>query len=486
VTVEPEVPQSQDAWPNRTSEQQGRSGSNDWPLPIDRSEQEHPPNRQHGHDQDREQDQVGPSNGKPDPDPGPGPGPDPDPCYGQGQGSDDHWLREIETSGSVNHELAPGLNTPPKMDASDMVGPLFGPVVAGRDGWLIKESTRAHYETQARRIWRAAARDLAAEAGAVITPMGVVDHLIKRGRGEPGGDTLKISSWIAYRSALLWDFSQHPHLAEYALAMRVLEECRHPAPELAAEMRARDHKERVEKRGIPRRDLQKLLAQLGAMGRTVHWGARTQHWVLAGIATGIRPGEWEHTRWSDEDLMTWLIAPNSKEKADIPGTIRQRVAISAVMEGQSLDSVHKPLRENISMRVVPVDAIDRMVINAHLIGIKAAAEKGISFSDYYTCCRTTLWRACKVIWHGKLNYSLYNARHQYSADAKRKLTPEEIAERMGHNNPRSARRFYANASEAYKGAGAMKQKDGQKVGQQVGQQAGPQSANFHESRATHP
>lgn len=474
-SVEPEVPQSQDAWPNRTSEQQGRSGSNDWPLQIDRSEKEHPPNRQQGHDQDREQDQVGPGDTKPDSDPHPHPhpdsDPDPDPCYGQGpgpgQGSDDQWLREIETSGSMNYDPAPGLTTPAHLDASNMLGPEFGPVHEGRGGWLIKESTRAFYETQARRIWRAAARDLAAEAGAVITPMHVVDHLVKRGRGEAGVDSLKLSSWTAYRAALLWDFSQHPNLAEYALAVRVLEECRHPRPELAEEMRARDHKDRVEKRGIPRGDLRKLIDQLGAMGRTVHWGARTQHWVLAGIATGIRPGEWEHTRWVDKDVMTWLFAPNSKEKADIPSTIRQRVAISAVMEGRSLDSVHKPLKENLSMRVVPVDAIDRMVINAHLSSIAAAAEKGLSFTDYYNYCRTTLWRACKVIWNGKLNYSLYNARHQYSADVKRKLTPEEIAERMGHNNPRAARRHYASASEAHKGAGVMKQTDGQRGGQKA-------------------
>lgn len=342
------------------------------------------------------------------------------------------------------------LPTPDVSPSHSTQGPAFGPVVAGRDGWLIRESTRDLYQDRVRWIWRSTASSMGSdpEAGAIITPMDVVEHFIRRGRGDPGVLPLKLSSWLAYRSALLWDFSRHPHLGEYVVALRTLEDSRHPVPELATKMQTIARKQRAEKSAIPRKDLKALLDELGGMNRFRQWGAKVQYWLQAGIATGIRPGEWEHTRWGDADK-TWLLAPTYKEKADIPSTLRRRTLIDAAEQGRSPDEIHKPAREHLAMRAIPIDSSDRILVIMHMLAIEEAAARGTPFTKYQDYCRQTLWRACRRLWETK-RYGLYNARHQFSANSKQRLSPEEVGQLMGHTDARASHRHYAPAKRAYK------------------------------------
>lgn len=334
-------------------------------------------------------------------------------------------------------------------------GPAFGEVVEGRDGWRIKPETVAQYQARVARVWRSAAEALSSdpEAAAVIKPLDVVMHLIRRGRGDPGLVPLKESSWLGYRSALLWDLSRNAHRPEYAVAQRLLEQHTHPAPADPEVLRKQRQLERRRKKAIPREDLRVLLDQLGVMNRSANWGARTQHFLMASIATGLRPGEWRHTRWAHPERKDWLLAPNTKEKADLPATVRRRAVIANSEAGAPAEDLHKEVPKQLTMRAIAIDPSNRIYVAMHMASIAASIAGGTPFEKYQEYCRQTLWRACQELWGGKKLYSLYTGRHQYHANALGSNLPaSEVAAAMGHVDERSGRRHYARGKHAHKGA----------------------------------
>jgi len=340
-------------------------------------------------------------------------------------------------------------------------GPAFGEVTQGRDGWLIKKSTEETYRARVASLWRAAAERKARlsgelEAPALIKPIDVVHYLKYRGLPQPGLPSLAESTWRAYRSALLWDFSRSNH-PEFILACRELEQAVYPIIDHsgaaataqtdmfdAAQAAQAAQKAARQKRGIPKADLVRLIDQLGGMNRHMKWGARVQYWLQAAIATGLRPGEWEFARWAD-DRQELLLAPILKAKADVPATVRHHRIAMASTHGTP---VHKEPPTHLQMRAVPVEPSDRIFVAQHLYSIRQAAEMGFTFEEYQNYCRQTLWRACRQLWDGKKSYSLYQCRHQFSANSRSKMSRDELAAAMGHIR-RGSTASYAGADRAH-------------------------------------
>lgn len=353
------------------------------------------------------------------------------------------------------------------------------PVVTGRNGWMIKSSTAALYEKRVARLWRETAADARArpsahhlnidEAAVQVTPIDVVTRLIDRFSPANGQAALTISSWLAYRSALLWDFSRHPDKSNYVAALQTLEAYRLPHQEMR-EARRIERRTRTAKNRISREHLSALINELASTkARGANWGARVQHWLLAGMATGLRPNEWEFTKWADPER-TLLLAPNSKLKADTPATIRDRIAAQANSTlGEPRHTATLP-----SMRAIPVDERDRIYVDKHLQNI---ANSGMDFRDYYEVARKLLWRTCKSIWGDKHTYSLYVVRHQFSATHKLLDTsPDEIARLMGHSNTRAHTRHYAKARTSIHAGGAS-QRQAHTQAQQASATDSPSSAD---------
>jgi hypothetical protein len=345
-------------------------------------------------------------------------------------------------------------------------GPAFGEVSVGRDGWLIKQTTEDAYRMRVAGLWRAAAARSARlsgelEAPALIKPIDVVHYLNWRAAPQAGLPALAESTWYAYRSALLWDFARNKS-GEFALACSALEAARFPRAwhdeqdGFGENPNAPRKKLENQKRGIPKSDLNRLIDQLGSMNRHMKWGARVQYWIQAAVATGLRPGEWEFARWADES-QTLLLAPTIKAKADTPAVHRRRRLNESTQDGAS---PHQAVPTHLRMRAIPVEPSDRLFVAQHMLAIQQVSDR-FSFEDYQTYCRQTLWRACKRLWGGEKAYTLYLCRHQFSANARGKMSREDLVAAMGHSRRDSAK-SYAGWEKAHKGARGPQAGDKQK------------------------
>lgn len=368
-------------------------------------------------------------------------------------------------------------------------GPAFGPVVPGRDGWMIKTSTEETYRSRVAGLWRAAAQQQARASGdpdtpALIKPIDVVHYLQWRSQPQAGLAPISESTWQSYRSALLWDFarSQRP---EFILACEALQALPYPSThERRAQIdRMQDGGSRRHRRGIPKSDLHRLIDQLGAMNRHQRWGARVQYWLQAAIATGLRPREWEYARWADED-QALLLSPTLKTTADTPAIARPYRLSVARING---DSPHTETPTHLPMRAVPVEARDRIFVAQHLLAIQQARQTGFTFDDYQTYCRQTLWRACRRLWNGAKSYSLYQGRHQFAANSRSKFCREELALVMGHMNRSdgsTSSRHYAGASRAHPRSAVARQQATSAEAPIVAPQCDPQAIQVTGARTS--
>jgi integrase len=372
--------------------------------------------------------------------------------------------------------------------------PEFGAVVPGRDGWLIKESTAQSYRKRAERLWRAAAEKKARlsgdlEAPALIKPKDVVEYLQWRRLPQPGLPPISEATWYSYRSALLWDFSrtQEP---EFSLACKELESLAISGKDDNGGAPAAPRYNK--KGGIKAADLTRLIDQLGTMNRKRGWGRRTQYWLQAGIATGLRPGEWEFARWADE-AQNLLIAPTFKVKASPAAYARASSGPQGQegsLEPQAATTPNQEISGPLSttparrpeppshypLRAVPVEPGDRLFVAEHLNSIQEAAEAGCNFEMYQEYCRQTLWRACRQLWGGTKLYALYQARHQFSANSRGKMSKDDLAVALGHSRKSTSARWYAGHLEAHRKNGGVKMHMGQAQQGQVAQEAPSQQA----------
>lgn len=375
------------------------------------------------------------------------------------------WLKDIQPEAAHTWEGQSSSGAPAGQ------GPEFGEVAVGRGGWAIKISTVESYQRRANTLWRAAAERRARlsgdpEAPALIKPMDVVEYLNWRLLPQPGLNPLGEATWRAYRSALLWDFSRTKN-PEFELACKELERLKEPrglqedsylggaGPSDEAYARSRN-----KRRGIRPSDLVRLVDQLGAMNRHRKWGLRTQYWIQAGIATGLRPGEWQYARWADA-ARNLLIAPTLKIKAAPAAYAR------AGQDAPDHDQEQEAPR-SLPLRAIAVEPSDQLYVEGHLLCIREALGTGMSFKAYQNYCRQTLWRACRQLWGGKKLYSLYNARHQFSANSRGKLSPDELANAMGHIRRSTSAQYYADASSAYRRKGGVSDRAGDRAGDRLG------------------
>jgi integrase len=362
----------------------------------------------------------------------------------------------IDRTGPAQGGLGIGTYSPVEQSS-----PQFGEVVIGRGGWPIKDSTRSSYERHANRLWQGAKQRNARffGEGVPVKPMDVVHHLNSICLPLNGVCEISEQTWMTYRTALLWDLSRSQD-PEFVFACKELEAMRVPSrdPSEGAllvgeldfgiavdEMPVKTRR----RKGIRESDLKRLIDQLGTMNRPGpkggRWGMRTQWWIQAGIATGLRPGEWEHAEWAD-DSHTLLLAPTSKVKASPPAYARSSVLDASDTQPGLFVPNNLPVRE------IPVDPSDSTFVEQHLAAIHEVVGKEMPFKQYQEYCRQTLWRACRRLWAGKKTYSLYSARHQFSANSRGKMTRDQLAQVLGHSR-RDTARFYAGAREAYRRSG---------------------------------
>lgn len=327
--------------------------------------------------------------------------------------------------------------------------------------------TEAAYATRVRQLYNAAAlrRGVSKDLAQTLPPGEVVQDLIETGPQR------SLASWRLYRSALLWHLAQHRrHAPEYQAAYdRLVATKVEPASRDVGRAKARQGKNT-----IPEKDLKQLLNTLAAnamRSRTrqgANWAERTQYWLHASLATGLRPNEWETAHWANEGREV-LMAPNSKAKVAEPAFHRVEPGRSVYddefppsaagseegsLPGSGEDTVATapaagaPVDPEITFRAIPVPEEARDWVSLHLDSIR---DSGVDFSFYYERCRQALWRACKIAFKGRVLYSLYTMRSQFSANAKASMPLEDVGALMGHSDPsnKTTKRNYGPRTAAH-------------------------------------
>ena len=218
---------------------------------------------------------------------------------------------------------------------------------------------------------------------------------------------------------------------------------------------------------------------------------KTLAWLKAGIWSGLRPNEWEHARWLDNEK-TILLAPNSKQRPTVPANIQVHLA-NQKFPGLNAKSVHDlnglpipPPTPQDRFRQIPIDPKGRVHVNRHLEMMREDLDNGQSFAAYYDKCRKRLERSCQKVFQGKKRYSLYVARHQFAANAKTKFPEHVVAQLMGHKEISTARRAYAASRYDSTGRGGQRPGEGQTqvaVEPQVTQELGPMAPETSDAHA---
>ena len=301
------------------------------------------------------------------------------------------------------------------------------------------------------------------------------------------------------RTALLWAFDiyQHPGSAEARSKLKSISQ--------SSILREADldnpvtHRSRPSGRMIPQADMDLLTNVLNNMGL---WGARSQWFLLAGVASGARPVEWPDAEWIDkkEGVLriytakvklrnAWHNVPPLTFTAEDLDNETNKPLFAAEEDTQRVSSMAAwyerdfyrrtcmlRLTENEQaeleaarylngvklFRDVVIEEKYRTFVSLHMDSVKlvveqyraasveqAALETEAIFSKiYYDKVGHCIWRACKKAFPTGLLYALVDTRSTFAANRRAANGLSSSARELGHNLTTS-RQFYAPASRAW-------------------------------------
>ncbi len=155
-------------------------------------------------------------------------------------------------------------------------------------------------------------------------------------------------------------------------------------------------------------------------------------WLRAGLATGLRPGEWEATDIShvvdpaSGQTRIFLYVLNAKATNGRGNGVLRTLEITD-LTGQSLGAIERMSRNGARM-----------------------AELG-RYIDWQRKVSQALYRlAQKIVRRDKTVYSLYSTRHQFVANMRSlSLDPGELAALVGHNVDETAHHHYGQRRSAW-------------------------------------
>lgn len=408
---------------------------------------------------------------------------------------------------NIHPENPPDMSPSPlQATSSDAEDPSPSGTVRNLDSWFeqaaqpVAEGTASQYRQFYFMLVNRVARHLGTDP-AFVTPAAVVAEIAS-------APTIATGTKMTYRSAVLWalersDFEFYEdERAEGINAVRAfnprLSRSRSDIPKLVT------RRYRTRGRSIPEEDLDPLLnALLSSKSSKTAWAAKTTTWLMAGIATGARPGEWETAYWLDFDRRI-LRLPNSKLKKQapfnwsyVPARLMSRAETDVIRmaateqpdpaeePARHLDLVERNLRffdvaEPQTGNEVAVDTLHRLrawelhnaslawrdievpyrwvgAVNAHMNHIREYLADGgdQTFQRLFNGCRAALAAACKRAFPDGRMYSLYDTRSTAAANMQASMGADRAALVMGHykKRKRTIKEHYAGSDRAFSRVG---------------------------------
>ena len=167
-------------------------------------------------------------------------------------------------------------------------------------------------------------------------------------------------------------------------------------------------------------DWRRLLHGLEATDSS--WSAPARDWILATLASGLRPCEWRSAQVEEGKLVVQN-AKNTNGRA------------------------HGKTR---TIDLAKLDPSTREVVTAFTVRVHALCDGG--FDAMYTGVRNLIRIVGRSVFAGRSRFpTLYTARHCFAARAKSTHTKEGVAALMGHASVQTAGRHYAHAWRARDG-----------------------------------
>lgn len=276
----------------------------------------------------------------------------------------------------------------------------------------ISELTRRTYEQHLRSL---RARFLKANPHVdEASPVDLVEFLINRYA------RLRPKTVLIYRSALLFCFrslmADDPEVEQACLMLKYGLPKEGYRGKKNGQTVSLYSNQSLHKRTFPRRDFERLLRFLGE--RNTDAADEMIDWLLAGLATGLRPAEWEYAKWADSHRTQLRVRTLKRhlDKPTLPG-----------LSQSTLDQFPKT-----EFRLVPVHSSARETVDAHLRSVAAHMYSGEPFSRLYEARRRYLRRACHDCFGDKGPvFTLYMMRGQFSANAKKVASVDDVAQLMG-------------------------------------------------------
>lgn len=394
-------------------------------------------------------------------------------------------------------------------------------------GIVLKDTTVLIYKTLAERITRRTRLQLQDSPEDYVWPTPA--DLLKNWSRQ--WTTSTYSTVSIERSALMWHL-QSSKPAGWEEAFSELKATVPRRSDFTNIDQVNSRRTRPPGRMIPEAHLTKLIQHLGTLRSSGEaTGQQTQWFLLAGIASGARPIEWQHAKWIDEPNgvlriftakvkarnawdkippMTFTAEDFDNEMEGIienPSSINGENSWYAVDFSRRISSINlttEELRELQEARYlngvelfrdVQIEYKYRTYVNLHMQAVHTTikrerqlqsnwpeverlSDEEIFAKSYYGRIRHCLWRACAKAFNNEELYSLVDTRSTFSANRKGLVGLQEAARELGHT-PTTSKDFYAPASKAWS---QYRQKHGNSIesrNQQADQQA---AAGFTDSQ----
>lgn len=165
------------------------------------------------------------------------------------------------------------------------------------------------------------------------------------------------------------------------------------------------------------------------LGKNNKWGKALLVWLKAGVATGLRPNEWQTAELSENEGRLLLTCENFKANETRSYAKERTIDLSGLPE------------EYIT------------AVKEHLATVKYMQQNNLY--DVYAKGCSDLLRLCnRKLWpKRKANVTLYTGRHQFSANAKASVDCDERerAAMMGHKTVITSRERYGKGRYGSKG-----------------------------------
>lgn len=283
-------------------------------------------------------------------------------------------------------------------------------------------ATTAQYLATFARIRRRIAKLDGVQNEKAVAPERVVRYLID---GRP---TWAKRTWIFYKRAVMVSLQSSQWMHMVFGAQRV---------NAAIQSLALEHQSNAKSRGMATSALKAKSFSHEDQRRLIeHLKQRLQagdsnagelfFFIYASLAVGLRPGEWANTALLMEGGKTVALqVVNAKATAGRGNGPTRTLVLTGLSEFQ-------------------VAAVQKMVELAR----RVTQDPG-SYPAWQNRLRHYLRRRAKAALGSRKKYpSLYTCRHQFAADAKSTLPPEEVAALMGHGSSATSGRSYARAKQS--------------------------------------